>query len=109
MYTDTPAMGEHALLILCGNQTQALLKNPRSQKRDLGHPSNAVALFRSLFTSEQCRSKPDAAAGCGIVRPLDKRRRISGLPDTRLMGPELLIPTWEPLASFRLSPRIRRL
>jgi hypothetical protein len=25
------------------------------------------------------------------------------------MGPELLIPTWEPLASFRLSPRIRRL
>jgi hypothetical protein len=38
MYTDTPAVGEHAPLILCGNQTQALLKNPRSQKRDLGHP-----------------------------------------------------------------------
>jgi polyisoprenoid-binding protein YceI len=31
-------VGEHALLILCGNQTQTRLKNPRSQNR--GPPSH---------------------------------------------------------------------
>ena len=40
--------------ILCRSQTQALRKNPRSQKRDLGHPP-ALGLLMGLAHIYRCR------------------------------------------------------
>jgi hypothetical protein len=74
------AVGEHGLLILCGNQTQALLKNPRSQKRDLGHPpvcfeAGRLTLTQSSWTMptrRRSRKWMSGHAATALVLPSDR-------------------------------------
>lgn len=73
---DTPAAlwGEHSLLILQGNRTQALLTHPRSRKRNLAHPPIAT------------RGKPAGSSGPARQPACSTLRTMPSLPKLLLLS-----------------------